>query len=139
MLLFALIVEFLGVTNLCLCVLLQRPCSGWYGDLPTSHARRVEAQSIAGRNERRGKQVGGGATFLNEGHFFLTGHECGSSDGSGDYSDPHGVGRGRVRVTLVVPPPPVAKEERREAGLPVSLGGGAHGLPDWLELEGADA
>ena len=32
-------------------------------------------------------------------------------------------------VTLVVPPLPIAEEERREAGLPVSPDGGAHGLP----------
>ena len=43
----------------------------------------------------------------------------------------------RSGVTLAVPPPPVAKEERREAGLPVSPSGGAHGLPAWSELEGA--
>ena len=38
-------------------------------------------------------------------------------------------------VTLAVPPPMVAEEERREGGLPISPGGGAHGSPTWLELE----
>ena len=41
-----------------------------------------------------------------------------------------------LEVTFVVPPPTVVEEERRETGLPASLGGGAHGLPAWLELEG---
>ena len=41
-------------------------------------------------------------------------------------------------VTLVVPPPLVVQEEKREARLPVSLGGGAHGSPTWSELEGAE-
>ena len=40
-------------------------------------------------------------------------------------------------VTLVVPPPLVEEEERREAGLPVSPSGGAHGSPAWSELEGS--
>ena len=40
-------------------------------------------------------------------------------------------------VTLVVPPPLVVQEEKREARLPVSLGGGAHGSPTWSELEGS--
>ena len=39
-------------------------------------------------------------------------------------------------VTLVIPPPIVVEEERRETRLPTSPGGGAHGLPSWLELEG---
>ena len=40
-------------------------------------------------------------------------------------------------VTLAVPPPMVVEEERREIGLPISLDGGAHGLPAWSELEGS--
>ena len=39
-------------------------------------------------------------------------------------------------VTLAVPPPPIAEEERRETGLPVSLDGGALGSPTRSELEG---
>ena len=42
----------------------------------------------------------------------------------------------RLGVTLVVNPLLVAKEERREAGLPILPGEGAHGSPAWSELEG---
>ena len=41
-----------------------------------------------------------------------------------------------LEVTLAVPPSMVAEEERRETRLPISPGGGAHGSPSWLELEG---
>ena len=41
-------------------------------------------------------------------------------------------------VTLAIPPPLVAKEERRETGLPISPNGGAHGSPTWSELEGSE-
>lgn len=34
-------------------------------------------------------------------------------------------------ATLVIPSPPGAEEERRDARLPASPGGGAHGLPGW--------
>jgi len=40
-------------------------------------------------------------------------------------------------VTLAVPPPMVTEEERRESGLPILPGGGAHGSPAWSELEGS--
>jgi len=39
-------------------------------------------------------------------------------------------------VTLAIPPPTATTEERRETGLPASLGGGTHGSPSWSELEG---
>ena len=42
-----------------------------------------------------------------------------------------------LEVTLVVAPLMVAEEERRETGLPVSPGGGAHGSPAWSELVGS--
>ena len=42
----------------------------------------------------------------------------------------------RSGVTLVVPPPMVAKEERRETGLPVLPSEGAHGSSACSELEG---
>ena len=44
----------------------------------------------------------------------------------------------KSEVTLAVPPLPVVEAERRETGLPVSPGGGAHGSPAWSELEGSE-
>jgi len=41
------------------------------------------------------------------------------------------------KVTLAIPPPTATTEERRETGLPASLGGGTHGSPSWSELEGS--
>ena len=38
-------------------------------------------------------------------------------------------------VTLMIPPAPVAVEERRETALPASPGEGTHGSPSWSELE----
>jgi len=43
----------------------------------------------------------------------------------------------RSEVTLAIPPPTAMAEERRETGLPASLGGGTHGSPSWSELEGS--